>query len=221
MDTTETPETPEKQAAPAATSEASPFQTEENIIHRGDYINIREKVPQLKQITVGIGWDQKMFEENPLDVDFSCFLLNKNDQTRDDQDFVFYNNEKACEGAVSHTGDSRTGAGDGDDESISIDLNGIPFDVLKIAFSITIYDAAEREQNFEQIRNLYLRIFDAKEGQEILRYPLSEDDFKSDTGIKVGELIREGPAWYFSALGEPIPGGLGTIATKYGIIITL
>lgn len=209
------PETPKTEAA------AAPFMNDENIVHRGDYINIREKVPQLQQITVGIGWDQKMFEENPLDVDFSCFLLNKVEQTRDDQDFVFYNNEKACDGAVRHAGDSRTGAGDGDDESISLDLNGIPFDVLKVVFSITIYDAAEREQNFEQVRNLYLRIFDAKEGQEILRFPLNEEDFKRDTGIKVGELIREGPAWYFSALGESIPGGLGAIATKYGIIITL
>lgn len=202
-------------------AEATPFMTDENLVHRGDYVNIRENIPQLQQITVGIGWDQKMFEENPPDVDFSCFLLNKADQTRDNDDFVFYNNEKACDGAVRHAGDSRTGAGDGDDESISIDLNGIPFDIIKIAFSITIYDAAEREQRFEQVRNLYLRIFDAKEGNEILRYRLNEEDFKDDIGIKVGELIREGPAWYFSALGESIPGGLGTIATKYGMVITL
>lgn len=199
----------------------NPFMLEENIINKGDFFDIRKKIPHLQEIAVGVGWDHKMFEENPLDVDLSCFLLNKSDQTRDDQDFVFYNNEKACEGAVRHLGDSRTGAGDGDDETLMIDLNGLPFDVMKIAFTITIYNAAERDQNFAQVRSLYFRVVNAQDDNEIFRYRLSEEEFSGQIGIKVGELIREGPKWYFSAMGEPIPAGLGTIATQYGCIITL
>lgn len=199
----------------------NPYAVEEHLLQRGDYYDIRQKIPQLNLITIGAGWDHKAFEEDPLDIDLSCFLLNKADQTREDQDFVFYNNDKACEGAVRHNGDSRNGAGDGDDESISIDLNGIPFDVLKIVFTLTIYNAEEREHRMGTVRNLYLRLVNHADQNEIFRFQLSEEEYAGMTGIKVGELVREGPKWYFNALGEPISGGLGGIATQYGLIITL
>lgn len=201
--------------------EAHPLAVEENLLERGDYYDIRQKIPQLSRISIGAGWDHKAFEEDPVDVDLSCFLLNKADQTREDEDFVFYNNETACEGAVRHKGDSRNGAGDGDDESILIDLNGLPFDVLKVVFTLTIYNAEEREHSLGRVRSLYLRLVNDADQNEVFRFPLSEEEYAGKIGIKVGELVREGPKWYFSALGEPIPGGLGSIATQYGIIITL
>lgn len=195
-----------------------PFQTQENLVRKGDYVDIRKKIPSLREICVGAGWDQKLFEEKALDVDLSCFLLNRDGQTRVDEDFVFYNNEKGCEGAVRHLGDSRTGAGDGDDEMMVIDLNGIPFDVFKIVFTLTIYDALEREQDFGQIRNLYLRFVNTEDNNEIFRFVLNEEEYPGVVGIKVGELVREGPKWFFSALGEPV-AGLAGVAKEHGIIV--
>lgn len=203
------------------TPKVEQYLPEENLIHKGDYLDIRRKIPELKEIVIGAGWDTKMFEENPLDVDLSCFLLNKDDQTREDEDFVFYNNDKACAGAVRYMGDSRNGAGDGDDESIIIDLNALPFDVMKITIALTIYEAAERSHDFAGVRNMYLRFVNAYDDNEMFRYRLSEEEFAGKTGIKVGELVREGPKWFFNAVGEPIPGGLASIATKYGLIIQM
>lgn len=197
------------------------YVAEENLVNKGDYFDIRRKIPELKEIVIGAGWDHKMFEENPVDVDLSCFLINRDEQTREDEDFVFYNNDKACSGAVRYMGDSRNGAGDGDDESIIVDLNALPFDIMKITVTLTIYEAAERNHHFGLIRNFYMRIVNAYDDNEIFRYKLSEDEFSGATGIKLGELIREGPKWYFSVTGEPIPGGLASIATKYGLIIQM
>jgi tellurium resistance protein TerD len=197
------------------------YQKEENLIKKGDYFDIRRKIPELKEIVISAGWDHKMFEENPLDVDLSCFLLNKAEQTREDSDFVFYNNDKACEGAVRYMGDSRTGAGDGDDESIIIDLSALPFDVTKIVFTLTIYNALEKGQAFGLVRNLYMRLVNATDDNEICRYKLDLEEFGGQIGIKVAELNREGPKWFLNALGEPISGGLGGIATQYGIIVQM
>lgn len=196
-----------------------PFETPANAVKKGDYIDIKKKIPALREICIGAGWEHKLFEEKALDIDLSCFLLNKEDQTRVDEDFVFYNNEKGCEGAVRHLGDSRTGAGEGDDEMMVIDLNGVPFDIFKIVFTLTIYDALEREQNFGQIKNLYLRFVNTDDDFEMFRYTFNESEYNGVIGIKVGELIREGPKWFFSALGEPIPGGLAAIAKQTGIIV--
>jgi tellurium resistance protein TerD len=191
----------------------------ENLVHKGDYFDIRKKIPQLQQIAVGAGWDQKMFEEEAIDIDLSCFILNKADQTRDDGDFVFYNNDSACSSAVRHQGDSRTGAGDGDDEMVKIDLNGLPFDVVKLVFVLSIYDAAERDQSFDKVRQMYFRMLNMDDDNEVFRMVLPENEFTGHIGIKIGELVREGPKWFFNALCEPIPGGLAKIATQYGIIV--
>lgn len=195
------------------------YRPPENTIKKGDFFDIRKKIPQLQQIVVGSGWDQKLFDEEAIDVDLACFLLNKDDQTREDSDFVFYNNEDACDGAVRHQGDSRTGAGDGDDEMIKIDLNGLPFDIVKIVFVLNIYDAAERDQSFEKVREMYFRMLNMEDDNEVFRLNLPETDFVGHIGIRIGELVREGPKWFFSALSDPIPGGLAKIATQYGIII--
>ncbi len=198
---------------------ASFFENEINLIDRGGYLDIREKIPELQEIKISMGWDRKIFEETAIDVDLSCFLINKSEQTQEDSDFIFYNNPKAYNGAVRHQGDSRGGDGDGDDETIHLDLNGLHFGIIKIVFVLSIYNAKEQELNFGQVRNMYLRMVNTSDNNEIFRYKLNEEDFAGHIGIKVGELIREGPKWFFSALGEPIPGGLAKIATQYGIIV--
>ena len=198
---------------------AEDFHLSENMIVKGDYFDIRKKIPQLQNVVIGAGWDQKLFEKESLDVDLSCFLLDKNDQTREDSDFVFYNSQTACDGLVRHQGDSRNGAGDGDDESIVIDLNGVPFDVVKISFVLSIYSANEREQSFDQVRNMYFRMVNKDDNNEVFRLLLDENDFKGAVAIKIGDMVREGPKWFFSAQAEIIPGGLTAIATQHGLII--
>lgn len=200
-------------------AEEPTYAISQNLIRKGDYFDIRKKIPQLQQIAAGAGWEQKMFEDDALDVDLSCFVLNKDDHTRDDGDFVFYNNENACSSAIRHQGDSRTGAGDGDDEMIKIDLNGLPFDVVKLVFVLSIYDAVERGQRFDKVRNMYFRMLNMDDDNEIFRIIFPDNDFNGHIGIKIGELVREGPKWFFNALCEPIPGGLAKIATQYGIIV--
>lgn len=200
--------------------DSGPLRPVENLVSKGDYFDIRKKIPGLQNIAIGSGWDVKLFEEESLDVDLSCFLLNKAEQTREDTDFIFYNNESTCAGGVRHQGDSRTGAGDGDDEMINIDLNALPFDIIKITFVLSIYNAAEREQHFGKIRNMYFRMVNDDDGNEIFRFVMNEGEYVNQIGIKVGEMVREGPKWFFNVLGEPIPGGLAKIATQYGIIVT-
>ena len=110
-------------------------------------------------------------------------------------------------------------SGGGDDEVINIDINGLSFDIIKIVFVLSVYNGGEREHHLGQIRNMYFRVVNMADSREIFRYKLNEDEFQGQIGIKIGELVREGPKWFFSALGESIPGGLANIATQYGIIV--
>ncbi len=192
----------------------------DNIIVKGDEVNLAEKDPAMSKILVGIGWDLNAFDVDTLDLDVSCFLLNKDEKTRGDNDFVFYNNMEASDGAVVHNGDSRTGAGEGDDETISIDLNGVPFEVTKIVFVLSIYKGEEKEQTMASLRNSYIRVVNPSNGLEVLRYELKEDVKGSEeTGMLVASVNREGPKWHFYATGDCVKGGLAKIATDYDIIV--
>ncbi len=197
------------------------FEDSLNSIQRGDDVNLMKKDPSLRQLIVAAGWEMKTIEGDPVDVDMSCFLLGKDDLTRKDTDFVFYNNVTGSEGAVRHTGDSRSGAGDGDDETIIIDLNGVPFDIMKIIFCITIHDGDMLDLGFNQVRDAFLRIMNYETGQELIRYDLDNAFLNNEkaTGLTVGAMVRDGPKWHFQAIGELAEGGLGAIATRYGIII--
>ena len=202
-------------SAPAPAPSPSDF----HLVEKGDYFDLVKKVPSLRRIMIGAGWDHKMLETTKIDVDLSCFLLDKQNQTRVDEDFVFYNNESGCDGAVRHSGDSRTGAGDGDDESLFIDLNGLPFDVLRVMITVSIYNAAEAEQHLGMVRNIYLRIVNEEDGNEIVRLQMDESMLNGVAGMQVACLVREGPKWYLEVLENPVKGGLGAIATQYGIIV--
>jgi tellurium resistance protein TerD len=190
-----------------------------NFIKRGDQIDLTRKDPTLKNIMIGIGWDLKQFDRDPPDLDASVFLLDKSDRTREDTDFIFYGNLTGCEGAVRHTGDSRTGAGEGDDETVLFDLPAIPFDVLKISFVLSIYDLDMTENNFSHVKNVYFRVVNKETEQEMMRYELSDELNSQHTGLIIGELERVGANWVFRAVGEPVQGGLPKIATNYGIVV--
>lgn len=190
-------------------------------VAKGETVHLSELDHTLKTMHIGVGWDIPGVDSNGIDVDVSLFLLDKNDQTREDSDFIFYNNLTTCEGAVTHKGDNRTGIGEGDDEVILVTLSGLPFDVLKMVFVISIYDAEMRDQSVTLLRNCFIRIVNAESDRELLRFPIGEEFTQTDSyAIVMAELMREGPVWMFVAKGEPITGNLGKIATQYGIMVT-
>ena len=200
--------------------EGKDVELEDNKIGLGDDFNLTGRDPSLRNVLVGAGWDLNAFNADALDLDLSLFLLNKDNVTRMDSDFVFYNQPETLEGGITHNGDSRTGAGDGDDESISVDLQAVPFDILRILVVVTIYRGFEKEQNLDMVRNAYVRIVNADTSHELCRYELDEVlDDKTESGVIVGALNREGPKWHFKPEAEFVAGGLGEFARRYGLII--
>jgi tellurium resistance protein TerD len=186
----------------------------------GDDINLTVKDPTLHKMLVGVGWDLNVFNAEALDLDVSLFMLDKHGKTRVDEDFVFYNQPMTLEGGVRHGGDSRTGAGDGDDEVLLIDLHSVPFDIMKIVFVLTIYRGREKQQNMGMVRNAYLRIANEKSNVELVRYEFSDDlEDKMETGMIVATLNREGPKWHFTPVAEFVAEGLKDLGPRYGITI--
>lgn len=185
---------------------------------KGEEINITRLDPTIRDVTIGVGWDLKRFEGDPIDLDVSAFLLDRNDKTREDEDFIFYNNLIAREGAVKHMGDSRTGAGDGDDENILINLMALPFEIMKIAFVISIYDLDLNSNNFSMVKNVYFRMTNNETKLETFRFEM-EEDLGEATGLFIGYVERVGSDWIFKAAAEPIYGGLSKIAADYGIVV--
>ena len=141
---------------------------------KGGNVSLSKAAPNLTQVLVGLGWDARSTTGAPFDLDASA-LLCQSGRVLGDEWFVFYNNLKSPDGSVEHTGDNLTGEGEGDDEQIKVNLAGVPADVEKIVFPVSIYDAENRSQNFGQVRNAYIRIVNQAGGAEIARYDLSED----------------------------------------------
>jgi tellurium resistance protein TerD len=186
-------------------------------LSKGQKVDLTKTNPGLTKIVIGLGWDTNKYDGGKdFDLDASAFLLGGTGKVQNEKDFVFYNNQNGAEGAVIHTGDNRTGAGDGDDEQIKIDLSKVPTVVEKIDFTITIHEAAERKQNFGQVSNAYVRVFNEGNGQELIRYDLGED-FSVETAIVVAELYRSNNEWKFNAIGSGFQGGLGALCTNFGL----
>lgn len=196
-----------------------------NKVVQGDQVELKELSAQLKILLIGVGWDLVGFDESSADLDVSLFLLNNDEQTRDDADFIFYKNLEALDGGIVHTGDSRTGAGSGDDEQVIVDLTTIPFDVNKIMVVLTIHDPEVKEYSFRNVRNVYMRVEDKDTERELFRYFLDEElnkkaeDEGVANGLYIGAFERNGNDWNFTALGEVDSGGLGKIARKYGMVV--
>lgn len=195
---------------------------DDNLVHLGDEINLTEKDPTLMSVQIGVGWDGNTYEGEAIDLDVSLFLLNAQGETRVDEDFIFYNNMEGGEGAVEHQGDSRTGAGEGDDENILINLQALSFDIIQLVFSFSIYRGEEKDQNLGMVKKGYIRLVNPATGFELLRYRLDPEvlEGKEHTAMVVAHLNREGPKWHFKPQAEFVEGGLGGIASRYGLIIT-
>lgn len=188
-------------------------------LSKGQKVDLTKTNPGLTNVVVGLGWDTNKYDGgHDFDLDSSVFLLGESGKVTTESDFVFYNNPQGAGGAVVHTGDNRTGAGDGDDEQVKINLTAIPTTVQRIAFTITIHDAESRSQNFGQVSNAYARIFNEATGEELIRYDLGED-FSIETALVVGELYRHNGEWKFSAIGSGYQGGLAALATDFGLQI--
>ena len=186
-------------------------------LSKGQKVDLTKGNPSLKNIMVGLGWDVNAFDGGyDFDLDASAFVLGSNGKCPTDKDFIFYGNLVHQSGAVEHMGDNLTGSGDGDDEQIVIDLSKIPQNIEKIAFTVTIYEADMRRQNFGQVSNAYIRIVDQATGQEIVHYDLGED-FSIETAIVVGELYKRNGDWKFNAIGSGFQGGLAALCGHYGI----
>ncbi len=174
----------------------------------------RVAVPVTK-FTVGLGWDvNEDSSDSDFDLDASVFMLGENKHLVADEFFVFYHNLESPDGAAKHTGDNRTGEGDGDDESIKIDLTRIDPRVSELIFVVTIYDAEKHRQNFGQVSNSFIRIYNTENGEEIMRYEL-EEDFSVETSVEFGRLYRRNGEWRFGAIGQGRKANLADYVAKY------
>ncbi len=186
-------------------------------LSKGQKVDLTKGNPGLKNIMVGLGWDVNAFDSGAdFDLDAAAFLLGADGKCTSDKDFVFYGNLQHTSGAVNHMGDNLTGAGDGDDEQIQVDLSKVPANIEKIAFTVTIYEAEARRQNFGQVSNAFIRLVDESSNTELIRYDLGED-FSIETAIVVGELYRNNGEWKFNAIGSGFQGGLAALCGHYGI----
>lgn len=187
-------------------------------LQKGGNLSLSKTDPSLTKILVGLGWDERTTDGSSFDLDASAFLLTAGDKVRNDSDFIFYNQLKSPDGSVEHAGDNRTGQGDGDDESVKVDLSKVPAEITKIAFTVTIHDAEARRQNFGQISNAFIRVVNDLTGTEIVRYDLAED-YSTETAMIFGELYRHNSEWKFRAVGQGYAGGLKAMCDHFGIKI--
>ena len=186
-------------------------------LSKGQKVSLTKGNPGLKNIMVGLGWDVNAFDTGAdFDLDASVFLCGANGKCPTEKEFIFYGNLKHPSESVEHMGDNLTGGGEGDDEQIMIDLTKVPANIEKIAFTVTIYEADARRQNFGQVSNAFIRIVDQSNGQELIRYDLGED-FSIETAVVVGELYKHNVEWKFNAIGSGFQGGLAALCGHYGI----
>lgn len=185
-------------------------------LQKGGNVSLSKEAPSMSKMIIGLGWDVRATDGADFDLDGSAFLLNESGKVRSDADFIFYNQSKSADGSVEHTGDNRTGEGDGDDEQIIIDLGKVPADVQKIAISVTIHDAEARKQNFGMVSSAFIRCINADGNSEIARFDLSEDA-SVETAMIFGEIYRHNGEWKFKAIGQGFKGGLGPLAKNYGV----
>ena len=186
-------------------------------LSKGQRISLEKVAPGLVQIFVGLGWDINVTDTGgDFDIDASVFLLDSNEKLISDQHFIFYNNQTSPDPdqSVKQLGDNRTGAGEGDDEIIDINLKTVPAEVAKIAITVTIHEAEQRMQNFGQVQNAFVRIVNAENEQEVIRYDLTED-FSIETALIMAELYRKDGEWRMNAVGAGYEGGLQALVDRY------
>ncbi len=187
-------------------------------LKKGANVSLSKEAPGLRAIAMGLGWDARSTSGAAFDLDASAFLLGADGKVMSQEYFIFYNNLKSPDGSVEHTGDNLTGAGEGDDEVINVELDKVPANVQKVVFTVTIYDAEARGQNFGMVGNASIRVVNRDDGQELTRYDLAED-FSTETAMIFGELYRYQGEWKFRAVGQGFAGGLAAMVKNYGLSV--
>lgn len=185
---------------------------------KGGNVSLTKEAPTMRIAMVGLGWDARVTDGNEFDLDASVFMVGEDGKVLSDANFIFFNNKTSPCGAVEHQGDNRTGEGDGDDEQVKIDLTQLPATVKKLVFSVTIYEAENRKQNFGMVSNSFMRIYNNDTNVEIARFDLSEDA-STETAMVFGELYRHGEEWKFKAVAQGFAGGLSALASQHGVSI--
>ena len=186
-------------------------------LQKGQRVDLTKDRPSLKNVLIGLGWDINHYDgETDFDLDASAFMTKANGKVGNESDFIFYGNLNHVSGSVQHMGDNRTGEGDGDDEVIKVQLDKIPSDYDTISFTVTIYEAEKRLQNFGMVENAYVRLIDEDTGEELVRFDLTED-FSTETALVVAEIYKRDGQWKFAAIGSGYDGGLKALCKEYGI----
>lgn len=181
-------------------------------LQKGQRVDLTKGNPGLSKIMVGLGWDPVKSGGGGLlgglfgggganvDCDASVIMVGENDKIRGNSDVIYFGNLKSSCGSVQHSGDNLTGAGDGDDEQVFVELNRVPSHVQKLVFVVNIYDCVKRKQHFGMIQNAFIRIVNPTNNQELIHYNLT-DNYSGQTSLVVGELYRHGSDWKFAAVG--------------------
>ena len=183
----------------------------------GQKVDLTKGNSGLDSILAGLGWDTNKYDGgHEFDLDVSVFMTGDSGKVETESNFIFYNNPQDAAGSVVYSGDNRTGAGEGDDESVKITLSKVPANVQKISFTVTIHEADARGQNFGQVSNAYIRIVDTAKNEELLRYDLGED-YSIETAIVVAEIYRHNGEWKFAAVGSGFQGGLEALCRNFGL----
>lgn len=183
---------------------------------KGGNVSLTKEAPDLETVLVGLGWDARTTSGFDFDLDASALMCDGNRRVLSDAHFIFYNQLQSPEGSVTHTGDNRTGEGEGDDESLIVDLSLVPAQCQTLVFVVSIHDPETRGQNFGQVVNAFIRIVDHATGVELARFDLSEDA-STETAMIFGEVYRRGAEWKFRAVGQGYASGLLGIVTEFGV----
>ncbi|MEH2035951.1 TerD family protein [Nostoc sp.] len=184
---------------------------------KGQRISLEKVAPGLSEVFVGLGWDVKATDTGQdFDLDASVFLLNANGKLISDAHVIFYNNQTSPdpEKSIQHTGDNLTGAGEGDDEVIKINLKKVPADIQTILIAVTIHEAEVRRQNFGQVQNAFVRVVNSQTNEEVVRYDLVED-YSTETSMIMAELYFKDNEWRLNAVGSGYQGGLQALLERY------
>lgn len=185
-------------------------------LQKGGNVSLSKTSPNLKNVLIGLGWDARSTSGDDFDLDASVFMVGPTGKVRSDADFIFYNQLLSTCGSVEHTGDNRTGDGDGDDEAVKVVLDKIPSGIEKLVVAVTIHDAESKRQNFGMVSSAYIRLVNLDNDTEIVRFDLSEDA-SVETSMIFGEVYRHNGEWKFRAVGQGYAGGLYALATAHGI----
>ncbi len=187
-------------------------------LNKGGNVSLSKQAPGLTAINVGLGWDVRTTTGTDFDLDTSAIMVDAAGKVLSDRHFIFFNNTTSPDGSVVHTGDNLTGEGDGDDETIRVDLVGVRADVDRIVIAVSVYEREKRVQGFGQVRNAFIRMVNATRGEELTRYDLSEDA-STETAMLFGELYRSGVEWKFRAVGQGYSSGLMGIVKDFSVTV--